>query len=354
MTQRTWAALLAVPLFVALGLYVAITGLPFVTFAPGPTVNVLGENDGKPIIEVTGHPTYQDDGQLRMTTVSVTERNARLDLFTLMRTWMSRHDAVYPFFAQYGSTGSQQQDAAEGQVEMVTSQDAAVAAALTQLHIPIHPAIEIVHVTDGMPADGKLQVRDVLRKIGDTRITPKTDVPALVAAVPPGKSVPITVERDGKEVTVHVAPVSKDGHTLFGITLQTAYTFPFKVAVNISDNIGGPSAGLMFATSIYDTLTPGSLTDGEVVAGTGTISADGKVGEIGGIQQKIAGARADGAKLFLVPPANCSDALGADNGPMRLVKAATLAGAISEIKAWTADHDATLPSCEPASTESAS
>jgi PDZ domain-containing protein len=110
----------------------------------------------------------------------------------------------------------------------------------------------------------------------------------------------------------------------------------------------------MFATSIYDTLTPGSLTDGEVVAGTGTISADGKVGEIGGIQQKIAGARADGAKLFLVPPANCSDALGADNGPMRLVKAATLAGAISEIKAWTADHDATLPSCEPASTESAS
>ena len=139
MTQRTWAALLAVPLFVALGLYVAVTGLPFVTFAPGPTVNVLGENDGKPIIEVTGHPTYRDDGQLRMTTVSVTERNARLDLFTLMRTWMSRHDAVYPFFAQYGSTGSQQQDTAEGQVEMVTSQDAAVAAALTPARHPDPP-----------------------------------------------------------------------------------------------------------------------------------------------------------------------------------------------------------------------
>ena len=103
MTQRTWAALLAVPLFVALGLYVAVTGLPFVTFAPGPTVNVLGDNDGKPIIEVTGHPSYRDDGQLRMTTVSVTERDAHLDLFTLMRTWMSRDDAVYPFFSQYGT-----------------------------------------------------------------------------------------------------------------------------------------------------------------------------------------------------------------------------------------------------------
>ena len=85
----------------------------------------------------------------------------------------------------------------------------------------------------------------------------------------------------------------------------------------------------MFALSIYDTLTPGSLTDGQVVAGTGTITADGKVGQIGGIQQKIAGARQDGAQLFLVPPANCADALGGDNGSMRLVKAPTLAKARS-------------------------
>jgi PDZ domain-containing protein len=105
----------------------------------------------------------------------------------------------------------------------------------------------------------------------------------------------------------------------------------------------------MFALSIYDTLTPGSLTGGQVVAGTGTITADGTVGEIGGIQQKIAGARQDGAQLFLVPPANCADAIGADNGSMRLVKAATLGDAISEVKAWTANHDAPLPSCGAAS-----
>ena len=90
------------------------------------------------------------------------------------------------------------------------------------------------------------------------------------------------------------------------------------------------------------------------MAGTGTITADGKVGEIGGIQQKIAAARQAGAKLFLVPPANCADALGGDNGSMKLVKATTLASAISSIKAWTADHNATLPSCEPTSTGNAS
>jgi PDZ domain-containing protein len=347
MTQRTWAALLAVPLFVGLGLYVAITGLPFVTYAPGPTVNVLGDNGGEPIIEVTGHPSYRDDGELRMTTVSVTQRDARLDLFTLMRTWLSRDDAVYPFFAQYGSTGSSKQDTQEGQVEMVTSQDAAVAAALTQLDIPIHPVIEVVSVTDGMPADGKLEVRDKLRAVGGTTVTSTTDVAKLIGEVPDGESVRVKVERDGEPVTVRVTPVTKEGHRMVGITLQPSYEFPFDVAVNISDSIGGPSAGLMFATSIYDTLTPGSLTGGDVVAGTGTITPDGKVGQIGGIQQKIAGARQDGAQLFLVPPANCADALGGDNGSMRLAKAATLAKAIAEIKAWTADHDAELPSCEP-------
>ena len=71
--------------------------------------------------------------------------------------------------------------------------------------------------------------------------------------------------------------------------------------LNIDQNIGGPSGGLMFAMGIYDVLTPGSLTDGKVIAGTGEIDPQGKVGEIGGIQQKLVGAQDDGARLFLVP-----------------------------------------------------
>jgi PDZ domain-containing protein len=348
MTQRTWAALLAVPLFVALGLYMAVAGLPYVTYAPGLTINVLGDNGDKPIISVQGHRTFHDDGQLRMTTVSVTQRDARLDLFTLLRTWFARDDAVYPYSIQYGDSGSQQQDAQEGQVEMIGSQDSAVAAALRQLGYQVHPVLEVLSVTDGMPADGRIEVRDVVRRFDGTAVNAGTDLGKLIHAVPDGRSVSITVERDGKPVTVRVTPRNKDGNRLIGVTLGIGYTFPFKVSVNISDAIGGPSAGLMFALSIYDTLTPGSLTSGGAVAGTGTIDGRGHVGEIGGIQQKIAGARHDGAQLFLVPPANCPDAMTSDHGSMRLAKAATLKDAIAEVTAWGKNHDAPLPQCTAA------
>jgi PDZ domain-containing protein len=345
MTQRTLAALLAVPLFVVLGLYTAVTPLPFVTYAPGLTINVLGDNGKDPIITVKGHPAYRDDGQLRMTTVSVTQRDAKLDLFTLMQTWFSRDDGIYPYAIQYGSGGTQQEDTEEGQVEMIRSQDSAIAAALRELGYQVHPVLEILAVTPDMPADGKLQARDVVLRFNGKPVTAATQLAKQIAAVPAGTSVPITVERKGKRVTVEVAPTEKDGHKLIGVTLGLGYTFPFKVSVNISDAIGGPSAGLMFALSIYDTLTPGSLTSGGDVAGTGTITAHGKVGEIGGIQQKIAGARQDGAQLFLVPPANCQDAMTSDHGSMRLAKAATLKDAIAELEAWGKNHDAPLPQC---------
>jgi Lon-like protease len=349
MTQRTWAAVLAVPLFVAIGLYIAVTPLPFVTYAPGLSINVLGKNGDQPIIQVQGHRAFRDGGQLRMTTVSVTERNARLDLFTLLRTWFSRDDAVYPFSAVYDTGGTQQQDTQQGQVEMVTSQDAAVAAALKQLGYHLRPNIEVVAVTPQMPADGKLKVNDVIVSVDGQKVTSTTDVSSLLQKAPAGKPVPIVVDRNGKQVTVNITPTEDQGHKVVGVTLEDGFDFPFKVSVDIPDRIGGPSAGLMFALSIYDTLTPGSLTDGHSVAGTGTITADGKVGEIGGIQQKIAGARQDGAQLFLVPPSNCADALGADNGSMRLAKATTLKSAIAEVKKFAADPQAPLPSCGKAS-----
>jgi PDZ domain-containing protein len=349
MTQRTWAAVLAVPLFIAIGLYVGVAALPYVAYSPGLSINVLGKNGDQPIIQVQGHRTYPDGGQLRMTTVSVTERNARLDLFTLMRTWLSRDQAVYPFSSVYSTGGTQQQDTQEGQVQMVTSQDAAVAAALTQMGFHLHPNIEVVSVTRGMPAEGKLRVHDVLVSIGGNKVTSTTDVASLIQKVPAGQSVPIVVERNGHRVRVRVTPTEKQGHRLVGVTLESGFDFPFDVSVDIPDRIGGPSAGLMFALSIYDTLTPGALTGGRSVAGTGTISSDGKVGEIGGIQQKIAGARQDGAQLFLVPPANCSDAVGADNGSMRLARVATLKQAIAEVKSFAADPNASLPSCRKAS-----
>jgi PDZ domain-containing protein len=115
--------------------------------------------------------------------------------------------------------------------------------------------------------------------------------------------------------------------------------------VGIDPDIGGPSAGLMFSLGIYDRLTEGSLTGGSTIAGTGEIRASGKVIPIGGIDQKIAGAREAGAELFLVPAANCKDASDASNGDMRLVKVKTMHDALTSVQAWTDDHGADLPSC---------
>jgi PDZ domain-containing protein len=132
------------------------------------------------------------------------------------------------------------------------------------------------------------------------------------------------------------------------VSIQAAgYTFPFKVDLKLDQNIGGPSAGMIFSMGIYDVLTPGSLTGGKAIAGTGEIDGEGHVSPIGGIQQKLVGAQSDGAKLFLVPADNCAEALGGHFDPdkMRLVKVTTLDDAVKDVRAWVKDPKAPLPRC---------
>lgn len=346
MTQRIVAGLVAVPLLVALWWKAGTEGLPYVTYEPGLTLDVLAETHGNEIIQVTGHKTYRDNGELRMTTVYVSQpRPAKVTLFELMHDWISKDDAVYPYDAVYQQDVTPEQNQQEGAVDMVSSQDNATAVALHELGYAVKPALEVLSVTKGAPADGKLEVRDIIEKVGGVPVRQSDDLTNAIGNTPPGTSLPLTVRRDGKSVTMQVTPVETDGSPKIGIQIGIGYVFPFQVSVKIDPNIGGPSAGLMFSLGIYDTLTPGSLTGGAIVAGTGTIDAKGHVGPIGGIQQKIVGARDAGAQLFMVPPDNCSDALQAPNGDMRLVKATTMHDAVASIEAWAKDHDADLPSC---------
>jgi PDZ domain-containing protein len=347
MTQRTLAGILAAPLLIGLWVAAATEPLPYVTYEPGLTVDVLAENQGDEIIQVEGHQTYRDDGEMRMTTVYVSQpRPAEVTLAELMHDWLSPEDAVYPYKAVYRPDETTEQNRQQGQVEMVSSQDVAVAVALDELGYDVKPATEVLSVVDGSPADGALEVRDIFVSIDGQPVTSADDVIKAVQSVPAGQGVDIEVRRDGASKHVQVTPEEKDGKPTIGIQLGTGYEFPFQVSVNIDPAIGGPSAGLMFSLGIYDTLTPGSLTDGETIAGTGTVDGTGKVGPIGGIQQKVVAARDAGAKLFFVPPDNCKDALGAPNGDMRLVKATTMHDAVAALKAWDDDHDADLPSCE--------
>jgi Lon-like protease len=101
MTQRTWAGLLAVPLLLALWAIALTAPLPFVTYEPGLTVDVLDDPDGQEIIQIDGHKTYRDDGELRLTTVYVTRPESDVNLLQLMEGWISTDDAVYPKRAVY-------------------------------------------------------------------------------------------------------------------------------------------------------------------------------------------------------------------------------------------------------------
>lgn len=354
MNQRLLAAIVATPLVIALAVFALLKPLPYTAYSPGPTIDVLAAPDGKEIIQVSGgEKTYRDDGQLRMTTVSVTPKDSKLNLFRVMGSWLSRSDAVYPYDAIYDDEQTAEEVENEGKVQMVSSQDTAAAVALRALDYDVPSRIEVQLIEPGMPADGALALRDLFVAVNGTELPENGElqksaklITDAIDSTKPGEDVEFTVLRDGKRVTVPVTPEPDDeGDPRIGISFGEGFVLPFQVSVTIDPRIGGPSAGLMFSLAIYDTLTPGSLTGGGEVAGTGEITSDGTVGRIGGIQQKIAGASKDGAQLFLVPAENCEDAEGAHNGDMRLVKVDTFATGLSAVEAWAKDHDADLPSC---------
>jgi PDZ domain-containing protein len=345
MTQRTLAGLLAVPLLVALWVVALLVPLPFVVYSPGYTIDVLGKVDGKEMIEVTGAPSFHDqDGQLRFTTVFVTQPDTHIGLIQAMGAWLDPDSAVYPYDTVYTPGETDATNRREGAQQMSSSQDTAVAVALTELGYEVETPV-VAGVRNGSPSDGVLEEGDELLAVDGDPVGSIDEVVSAVADGPAGQPLDVRLLRDGDKQTVSVDREEVDGEQRIGIELGVSYDFPFAVDFNIDSEIGGPSAGLMLSLATYDVLTEGPLTDGAIVAGTGTLDPDGSVGPIGGIDQKIAAARDDGASLFLVPPENCGDAIDAPRGSMRLVRAETMPEALDAVETWTADHDADLPQC---------
>jgi len=355
MSQRTIAGLLALPLVVALILCAFVLPLPYTIYSPGETVNLLGTSNGHPIVTVgKGGPTvYRDGGQLRMVTVQVTTRTYHPRLFEVLAAWANNDDAVYPLsYAYPDNSGTAQSDNKAGAQEMTSAQDIAEQVAVATLTgAKIFHGVIVGSISSGTPAAASLKIGDVITAIGRTPITTPASLKDTVTALPAGKPVAFTILRAGKQTVVSVTPATIQGKTRIGVggadggELMSSVSMPYDVQVNIPEDITGPSAGLMMTLSIYDELTPGSLTGGGVVAGTGTIDQNGAVGEIGGIQQKIPGAKNDGAQLFLVPAGNCPDVANTDHGSMRLAKVSTFADALKVVQTWSKDHNAPLPSC---------
>ncbi len=205
--------------------------------------------------------------------------------------------------------------------------------------------MEIASITDDSAATGKLQAGDVLLSINDKPITALSVVQSELAAGS-GEPVTVVVDRAGSQVPATITPnAGPDGLFILGVLLQYKFSFPFDVRISL-DKVGGPSAGLMFALGIIDTITPGELTGGTHVAGTGTISPDGAVGPIGGISQKMHGARSAGASLFLAPAANCADVVGHIPDGLQVVRVEDLSGAREAVELAGSGADTSgLPVC---------
>jgi PDZ domain-containing protein len=264
------------------------------------------------------------------------------NVFAALGSWLTPQDAVVPESEIFTPGQTTQQVLQQDTEEMVSSQQTATAAALCQLNISFTTVDTVQKAVRGMPAYGVLHAGDVITAVNGTPVTCRHDAAALIRATRPGAPITLTIRRDGKTQQVSLRTADVQGQAEVGVEVAESFSFPFSVKIDIG-NIGGPSAGLMFALGIIDKLTSADLTGGRFIAGTGEIEADGTVDPIGGIQQKMAGARAAGAAVFLSPAANCPDTSGAVPAGLRLIKVSTLAGAIADLNAIK--HGQPVPSC---------
>jgi PDZ domain-containing protein len=342
-TRRQLTLLIAAAAIAAAVVVAALLPVPYVILSPGPTLNTLGTQSGKPLIEISGRHTYATNGHLNMVTVSYQGGPSDgFNLFTALQAWLSPHEAVVPESELFGTNLTQQQVTREDTQQMVGSQQLAEAAALCQLNIPYTVLDTVVQVGPGTPAAGVLKSGDVITAVDGKKLTCRADAGTMIRARKPGAPVRLTVDRHGTTHEFRMRTTDVKGKAVVGVDVNETYRFPFPVKINIG-NIGGPSAGLMFALGIMDKLTPHGLTGGRFIAGTGEIAANGAVSPIGGIQQKMAGARAAGATVFLTPAANCPDTVGAVPRGMRLIKVSTLGSAVRALKAL--QSGGSVPSC---------
>ncbi len=332
----------------ALGLVVLafMVPAPYVIESPGPTFNTLGSNGGKPVIDIVGHESYPAKGNLDLVTVYVNGGpQGQVNLLSAYRAWLDKTQSVVPEELLYPAGTTSQEVSDQNAAEMTSSQENATAAALTQLKIPYTTTLSIYAIPQGSAASGKLEAKDVLTSIDGK---PITDLQVIKDALAQGAGKPVTIDftRDGVAKSTSITPQAGSNNTyLLGVQIMPKYTFPFKVNIALS-NVGGPSAGMMFTLGIIDTLTPGDLTGGKHIAGTGTIDPTGTVGAIGGIAQKMVGARNSGATVFLAPSANCGDVLGHVPDGLQVVKVDTLAQAYNDVSLIGSGKDtSSLPTC---------
>jgi PDZ domain-containing protein len=323
--------------------------MPYVTMRPGPAFDTLGTFDDKPMFTFgDGVKTYPTTGSLDFTTVSVTRADAQMSLADGIRAYLDGDTAVVPKSLVYPDDQSAEQATQQSAAQLDGSKDSSRVAALRAAGYTVDGRPQVAGVVEDGAAADVLKAGDVIVEIDGAAVATSEAAIQTIGAKQPGESVSLTIERDGTQQTVDVVTrPDVDDPTVprVGISLGTAYDYPIEINNNVGREIGGPSAGSMFALAIYDKLTPGELTGGKTVAGTGEITADGVIGPIGGVRQKMAGADNAGASIFLVPAANCTEAADGDDHGLTLVKVSRLDDAIASLEKLAKNPDAEVPTC---------
>ncbi len=320
-----------IAIVVAFILFAVVVPLPYVVLSPGPATDTLGSVKGVPLISISGHATYPTDGELDLTTVSVSNPDARLTAPLVLQAWLRSDTQVVPRATIYPPDQKVADINQQNAEEMKSSQEHATTAALRYLGYQLTSNVAVEAIPAGSPSLGILRAGDVILSIDGVATPTVAQLRAQIALHKAGDVLTAKVNRSGSTLLLQVKVAkSSDGHPVIGIFPSDRYNYPFEVDIRLKD-VGGPSAGMMFALGIIEKLAPESLTRKRIVAGTGTIDDDGNVGAIGGIGDKILGAYRHGARIFLAPMVNCSDIHNVPTG-MQVAGVRTLKDAVNVLQ----------------------
>lgn len=286
--------------WVALGLSLYAVDLPMFAVGPGPAREVV------PRIDIDGTRTFDSRGRLLLTTVNV----GRVNVFGALDGWVDpKVDVVKERAILYpGQTDREYRE--ESSTDMDESKIAAVAYALRRLtdYPRVHgEGVLVQDVVEGAPASGRLFPGDVVLAADGRSIDRVEEMRTAIGRAGTGRELRLTVESADERRTVTLRPIRRQGEDVPIIGVVLVENFPFEIRIDSGD-VGGPSAGLMWALGVVDLLTPGDLTSGRTVAGTGVIDLDGRVHAVGGIEHKVYAAEQAGAEVFVLPEANLADA----------------------------------------------
>lgn len=342
--SRSAVRLLVVALIIAA---IAVAGSlihpAYVILRAGPVFNTLGAEQNRPLVQISGLPTYPTTGSLDFTTVAqYGGPGYPVDVWDVLGAKLDPEAEIVPREQLYPSDVTPEQVKQEGAADMTGSQDAASAVALHALGKP--EKAKVAQVVDGSPAAAAMKVGDIITAVSGTPVTSAGQVSRLVQQAPDPAKIAFRLDRGGTSVDAVVASKQIQGRRIVGIGIEAVFAPSISVKIDAGD-VGGPSAGMMFALAVYDKLTPGPLTAGQSIAGTGTIALDGSVGPIGGIRHKMVGAREAGAAWFLAPVADCAEVGGHVPDGLHVAAVATFDQARAAVEKIAAGQGASLAGC---------